>query len=107
MANADAIMHADLAKLPVFKGDKQDPFTAEQWIDRIYQARRNANWDDQAALMYMKNALRGAALTWFENLPISIGEEDAELFDPVRATFLQTYSKVRTARTATTNLAEI
>ena len=106
-ANADAMMQADLAKLPVFKGDKLDPFTAEQWIDRIYQAKTNSDWNDPRALMYMKNALRGPALTWFENLPISIGKTAAANFDQVRKTFLHTYSKVRTARTATTNLAEV
>jgi hypothetical protein len=101
------IMQADLAKLPVFQGDKKDPFSAEQWADRVAGAKRAAGWDDPTTLLYMKNALRGPALIWYENLPRSLGRAQAILWEPVRVHFLRTYSKVRTARTATTNLAEV
>jgi hypothetical protein len=103
----EAIRQSDLSKLPVFQGDNKDPFTAEQWMDRIVGAKRAATWSDENALLHMKNAMRKAALLWFENLERSIGLAASQNFNAVSRTFLKTYSKVRTARTATTNLAEV
>ena len=102
---AENLRQADLARLPLWNGDKKDPFTPEQWCERIQRAKDNSNWDDNATLGYVFNALRGNALIWFDNLKRS--GINHESWDAVKQAFLKAYSKVRTARTATVNLAEV
>ena len=44
-AAIDAQRQAGLALIPIWSGEKDVTFTAEQWIDRIDKARIASNWD--------------------------------------------------------------
>ena len=97
----------DLAKIPVWSGQKDSAFSAEQWIERIDKARHaNAgNWNNGTTMSYVFNALRGDALVWFDALP-TLGY-DVEQWAEFKAAFLKTYGSTKTARTAALNLSEI
>ncbi len=57
------------SKLPLFFGSKdKDQFTAEQWVERIRQAKDSARWNDAQTMSAVYNAVRAKALAWFESL---------------------------------------
>jgi hypothetical protein len=103
--NADIARQSDLAKLPLFSGESKDQFTAEQWIDRIDRAQRASNWTPDQTNTFIYNALRGNALLWYDSLPrTGINRENWNEF---RTAFLESWSTVRTTRTATVQLADL
>jgi hypothetical protein len=103
--NADLARQADLAKLPVFSGDPKDQFSAEHWIERIQRAKTSSGWTDDQTNTFIYNALRGNALLWYDSLRrTGINRDDWAQF---RTAFLESWSTVRTTRTATVNLADL
>ena len=101
-----ALMQADLAKLPIWSGDSaKDGYTVEQWCKRVDKAAASAGWDDANTMSYVYNALRGDALRWYESLKrFNINDND---WPSVRAEMLDAYSRVQTARTAVVNLSDL
>ena len=101
-----ALMQADLAKLPLWSGDSaKDGYTVEQWCKRVDKAAASAGWDAGNTMSYVYNALRGDALRWYESLKrFNINEND---WPSVRAEMLDAYSRVQTARTAVVNLSDL
>ena len=101
-----ALMQADLAKLPLWSGDAaKDGYTVEQWCKRVDKAAASAGWDPQNTMSYVYNALRGPALRWYESLKrFNINDDD---WPSVRAEMLDAYSRVQTARTAVVNLSDL
>jgi|688.fasta_scaffold60083_1 hypothetical protein len=101
-----ALMQADLAKLPLWSGDAaKDGYTVEQWVKRVDKAAVSAGWDAGNTMSYVYNALRGPALRWYESLKrFNINDND---WPAVRAEMLDAYSRVQTARTAVVNLSDL
>jgi hypothetical protein len=101
-----ALMQADLAKLPIWSGDSaKDGYTVEQWCKRVDKAAASAGWDPANTMSYVYNALRGDALRWYESLKrFNINDND---WPSVRAEMLDAYSRVQTARTAVVNLSDL
>ena len=101
-----ALMQADLAKLPIWSGDSaKDGYTVEQWCKRVDKAAASAGWDAANTMSYVYNALRGDALRWYESLKrFNINDND---WPSVRAEMLDAYSRVQTARTAVVNLSDL
>jgi hypothetical protein len=101
-----ALMKADLAKLPLWSGDAaKDGYTVEQWCKRVDKAAASAAWDAGNIMSYVYNALRGPALRWYESLKrFNINDND---WPSVRAEMLDAYSQVQTARTAVVNLSDL
>jgi len=101
-----ALMQADLAKLPLWSGDAtKDVYTVEQWCKRVDKAAVSAGWDAGNTMSYVYNALRGEALRWYESLKrFNINDND---WPAVRAEMLDAYSRVQTARTAVVNLSDL
>jgi len=101
-----ALMQADLAKLPLWSGDSaKDGYTVEQWCKRVDKAAASAGWDPANTMSYVYNALRGDALRWYESLKrFNINDND---WPSVRAEMLDAYSRVQTARTAVVNLSDL
>jgi hypothetical protein len=94
-----------LAKLPLFAGDGKDQFTAEQWIERVSRACTASAWTAVQTSTFVYNAFRGTALLWYDSLRrTGINRDDRDQF---RAAFLESWSTVRTTRTATVNLADL
>ena len=106
MAINQALMQADLAKLPIWSGDAtKDGYTVEQWCKRVDKAAASAGWDAGNTMSYVYNALRGDALRWYESLKrFNVNDED---WPSVRAEMLDAYSRVQTARTAVVNLSDL
>jgi hypothetical protein len=104
-ANVELLRQSELAKLPLFAGDGKDQFTAEQWIERVSRARTASAWTAVQTSTFVYNALRGTALLWYDSLRrTGIDRDD---WDQFRAAFLESWSTVRTTRTATVNLADL
>ena len=104
-ANVELLRQSELAKLPLFAGDGKDQFTAEQWIERVSRARTTSNWTPDQTNTFVYNALRGTALLWYDSLRrTGIDRDDWDQFRPA---FLESWSTVRTTRTATVNLADL
>ena len=105
LLNADLVRQSNLAQLPLFSGDAKDQFTAEQWIQRVNRARVTSNWDADHTATFIYNALRGNALLWYDSLRrTGIDRDD---WDQFRTAFLESWSAVRTTRTATVNLSDL
>jgi hypothetical protein len=105
LLNADLVRQSNLAQLPLFSGDSKDLFTAEQWIERVNRARITSAWDEDHTNTFIYNALRGNALLWYDSLRrTGINRDD---WDQFRAAFLESWSAVRTTRTATVNLSDL
>jgi len=106
MAINQALMQADLAKLPIWSGDAaKDGYTVEQWCKRVDKAAASAGWNAGNTMSYVYNALRGDALRWYESLKrFNINDDD---WPSVRVEMLDAYSRVQTARTAVVNLSDL
>ena len=105
LINADLVCQSNLAQLPLFSGNPKDLFTAEQWIERVDRARTTSNWDPAHTNTFIYNALRGNALLWYDSLRrTGIDRDDWNQF---RTAFLESWSAVRTTRTATVNLSDL
>ena len=105
LVNADLVRQSNLAQLPTFSGDPKDLFTAEQWIERVDRARIASDWDAVHTSTFIYNALRGNALLWYDSLRrTGIDRDD---WDQFRIAFLESWSAVRTTRTATVNLSDL
>ena len=104
-ANVELLRQSELAKLPLFSGDGKDQFTAEQWIERVSRARTTSAWTPDQTNTFVYNALRGNALLWYDSLRRTGINRDA--WDEFRPAFLESWSTVRTTRTATVNLADL
>ena len=102
----EAQRQVELGKFPLWSGDKsKDQFTAEQWIRRIEAVAQDGAWQPARTMTHVLASLRGKALTWFESLArCNIDTND---FDAFKAAFLEAYSEVRTARTATFELMDL
>lgn len=102
-AQANALLNAqrraDLQKLPIFYGDDQDQFTAEQWIERINRARNTVDppWDDNVTMAAVYSSLRKAALAWYEAIQHELDE--AHQWRDFQTFFITAWSKTRTSRT--------
>jgi len=58
-----ALMQADLAKLPLWSEDAaKDGYTIEQWCKRVNKAAASAGWDAGNTMLYVYNALRGTQM---------------------------------------------
>jgi hypothetical protein len=84
---------------------EKDFFSAEQWILRIEKARTASHWNDAQTAVFVYNALRGIALSWYEALRRS--RINTDNWAEFRTAFLTAYSATRTSRTATFNLADL
>ena len=104
-ANVELLRQSELAKLPLFSGDGKDQFTAEQWIERVSRARTTSAWTPDQTNTFVYNALRGNALLWYDSLRRTGINRD--VWDEFRPAFLESWSTVRTTRTATVNLADL
>ena len=107
MADAQAFIeaqrHVELGKIPIWSGDDtKDTFSAEQWIERIDRCRETANWDDQATVGYLYQALRGRAIHWFTSAKFRrVNTAD---YLQVREDFLKVYAPTKTIRSTIANL---
>ena len=102
----EAQRQVELAKFPLWSGERtKDQFTAEQWIRRVEMVAQDGDWADARTMTHVLASLRGKALTWFESLArcgINTGD-----FDAFKAAYLEAYSEIRTARTATFELMDL
>jgi len=99
----EAQRQVELGKIPLWHGEvTKDAFTAEQWIERITNCRNTANWNDQATIGYMYQALRGRAIHWFNNAKFR--RVDMAVWQAVRDDFLKVYQPSKTIRSTIANL---
>ena len=71
--HAEDLRQADLAKLPLFSGDKTDIFTCEQWISRVQRAKDSSGWNNARTMTYVLNALRGSAFAYTRSINLAAG----------------------------------
>lgn len=107
MAQAQALLEAqrqvELGKIPLWHGDvTKDAFTAEQWIERIENCKRTADWNDETTIGYMYQALRGRAIHWFTNAKFR--RIDTANWVQTRDDFLKVYAPAKTVRSTIANL---
>ena len=97
-----AMQRNELAKLPVWFGDKtKDAFLANDWWERFEGAARTAVWDWNQIQNYFRSALRGNALIWYNSIRknyVILQIED------LRRHFLDDYGHSATARTSIAHL---
>lgn len=107
MANNDENQRLlDLTKIPTFSGNSStDLFNAEQWVQRIDRSRLAGNWNDDQTMAFVLNALRLEALLWYDSCARS--KISTTVWAEFKIGFLSAYSKTRTCRTATVNLADL
>jgi hypothetical protein len=94
------LRQADLAKLPLFSGDKSDIFTCEQWISRVQRAKDSSGWNNARTMTYVINALRGSAFAYTHSINLA-ADVDIDDWDSFKAALLDSFSAVRTSRTTT------
>jgi len=95
----NAQRRVDLQRLPLFYGDDNDQFSAEQWLERVRRAAASVDpvWTDNITMAAVYNALRGSALAWYEAIQHEL-EENHQWRD-FQAFFTIAWSKTRTSRT--------
>ncbi len=71
--HAEDLRQADLAKHPLFSGDKTDIFTCEQWISRVQRAKDSSGWNNARTMTYVLNALRGSAFAYTRSINLAAG----------------------------------
>ncbi len=69
--HAEDLRQADLAKLPLFSGDKRDIFTCEQWISRVQHAKDLSGWTNARTMTYVINALIGSAFAYTRSINLA------------------------------------
>ncbi len=69
--HAEDLRQADLAKLPLFSGDKTDIFTCEQWISRVQRAKDLSGWTNTHTMTYVIKALRGLAFAYTRSINLA------------------------------------
>jgi hypothetical protein len=107
MANhAEDLRQADLAKLPLFSGDKSDIFTCKKWISRVQRAKDSSGWNNARTMTYVLNALRGSAFAYTRSINLAAGI-DIDNWDSFKAALLDSFSTVRTSRTTTVNISTL
>jgi hypothetical protein len=104
--HAEDLRQADLAKLPLFSGDKTDIFTCEQWISRVQRAKDSSGWTNARTMTYVLNALRGSAFAYTRSINLAAGV-DIDNWDSFKAALLDSFSIVRTSRTTTVNISTL
>jgi hypothetical protein len=104
--HAEDLRQADLAKLPLFSGDKSDIFTCEQWISRVQRAKDSSGWNNARTMTYVLNALRGSAFAYTRSINLAAGV-DIDNWDSFKAALLDSFSTVRTSRTTTVNISNL
>jgi len=102
----EAFRRTELAKLPLFYGNKEkDFFSPEQFMVRCEMARDTGRWDENATKTFVYASLRGTCLSWYETL--SRSRVNTLVWAEFKAAFLTAFSTTRTSRTATVNLADL
>jgi hypothetical protein len=104
--HAEDLWQADLAKLPLFSGDKTDIFTCEQWISRVQRAKDLSGWTNARTMTYVINALRGSAFAYTRSINLA-SDIDIDNWDSFKAALLDSFSAVRTSRTTTVNISTL
>jgi hypothetical protein len=104
--HAEDLRQADLAKLPLFSGDKTDIFTCEQWISRVQRAKDSSGWNNARTMTYVLNALRGSAFAYTRSINLAAGV-NIDDWDSFKAALLDSFSTVRTSRTTTVNISTL
>jgi hypothetical protein len=104
--HAEDLRQADLAKLPLFSGDKTDIFTCEQWISRVQHAKDSSGWTNARTMTYVINALRGSAFAYKPSINLA-SDVDINNWDSFKAALLDSFSAVRTSRTTTVNISTL
>lgn len=102
----DAQRRAELGKIPLFYGDNNDVFTAEQWMERINYARNALDpaWNGATTVAAVYGSLRGKALQWFEALRDELDFTD---FNILSTNFINAFSKTRTTRTVVSKIESL
>ena len=103
----NAQRRAQLQQLPLFYGDDKDPFSAEQWIERVKRAAASVqpNWPDNITMSAVYNSLRGPALSWYEAVRLELDNENQ--WRDFQTYFINAWSKTRTARTTIAALDQL
>ena len=104
--HAEDLRQADLAKLPLFSGDKSDIFTCEQWISRVQRAKDSSGWNNARTMTYVLNALRGSAFAYTRSINLAAGV-NIDDWDSFKTALLDSFSAVRTSRTTTVNISSL
>jgi hypothetical protein len=104
--HAEDLRQADLAKLPLFSGDKTDIFTCEQWISRVQRAKDSSGWNNARTMTYVLNALRGSAFAYTRSINLAAGV-NIDDWDSFKKALLDSFSTVRTSRTTTVNISTL
>ena len=94
--HAESLRQADLAKLPLFSGDKPDIFTCEQWISRVQRAKDLSGWTNARTMTYVINALRESAFAYTRSINLA-SEVDIANWDSFKAALLDSFSAVHTS----------
>jgi hypothetical protein len=104
--HAEDLRQADLAKLPLFSGDKTDIFTCEQWISRVQRAKDLSGWTNDRTMTHVINALKGSAFTYTRSINLA-SDVDIDNWDSFKAALLDFFSAVRTSCTTTVNISTL
>ena len=106
-ALVNAQRRAELQKLPIFFGDDDDQFSAEQWIERVNRAANSADpvWDDNVIMAAVYISLRRSALAWYEAIQHELNE--AHQWRDFQTFFITAWSKTRTSRTTIAALEQL
>jgi len=104
--HTEELQQADLAKLPLFSGDKTDIFTCQQWISRVQRAKDSSGWTNARAMTYVSNALRGSAFAYTRSINLA-SDVDIDSWNSFKAALLDSFSSVRTSRTTTVKISTL
>lgn len=101
-AYQEALRQNDLSKLPVWHGDKtKDTFRAEDWWVRFENVVAAGNWQWNQIRTYFMQALRGAALEWYNTVTKQV--EIANIQN-LKHYFLTDYASTATSRTTAAHI---
>ncbi|EPS57234.1 hypothetical protein M569_17586, partial [Genlisea aurea] len=105
LINHDRIRRS--TELPLFFGNEQyDKVTAHNLIDRVNNAARIANWNDERKCIEFYMILRQGAITWWDSLELEDINRDND-WEAVKNHFLRAYAPRFTPRTNCTNFTKL